>query len=74
MKSSLDQASYNDEFKDLQVQLYQMSQQTFNGGNFLQYATDSSGQPDTSTETCFVTIERQHPDIIHQFRRQLDRR
>ena len=31
MKSSVDIASYNDEFKDLQVQLYQMSQQTFNG-------------------------------------------
>ena len=31
MKGSVDIASYNDEFKDLQVQLYQMSQQTFNG-------------------------------------------
>ena len=31
MKSSQDIASYNDEFRDLQVQLYQMSQQTFNG-------------------------------------------
>ena len=54
MKSSLDQASYNDEFRDLQIQLYQMSQQTFNGVSlFAQYATDSSGQPDTSTETLF---------------------
>jgi flagellin len=31
MKGSQDIASYNDEFRDLQVQLYQMSQQTFNG-------------------------------------------
>ena len=31
MKGSVDIASYNDEFRDLQVQLYQMSQQTFNG-------------------------------------------
>jgi flagellin len=31
MKNSQDIASYNDEFRDLQVQLYQMSQQTFNG-------------------------------------------
>jgi flagellin len=31
MKSPQDIASYNDEFRDLQVQLYQMSQQTFNG-------------------------------------------
>ena len=53
MKSSQDQASYNDEFKDLQVQLYQMSQQTFNGVSlFAQYATDANGQP-TSTQTLF---------------------
>ena len=43
MKSSLDQASYNDEFKDLQVQLFEMSQQTFNGVSlFAQFATDNS--------------------------------
>ena len=54
MKSSQDQGSYNDEFKDLQVQLHQMSQQTFNGVSlFAQYATDANGQPDTSTETLF---------------------
>ena len=53
MKSSLDQASYNDEFKDLQVQLYQMSQQTFNGVSlFASYTTDADGQP-TSTEALF---------------------
>ena len=49
MKSSLDQASYNDEFKDLQVQLYQMSQQTFNGVSlFAAYTTDADGQPTTT--------------------------
>jgi len=43
MKSSLDQASYNDEFKDLQVQLHEMSQQTFNGVSlFAQFATDNA--------------------------------
>ena len=43
MKSSLDQASYNDEFKDLQVQLYEMSQQTFNGVSlFAQFAMDNA--------------------------------
>ena len=31
MKSSQDIASYDDEFRDLQVQLYQMSGETFNG-------------------------------------------
>ena len=54
MKSSQDQASYNDEFRDLQIQLYQMSQQTFNGVSlFARYATDANGQPDTNTETVF---------------------
>ena len=43
MKSSLDQASYNDEFKDLQVQLHEMSRQTFNGVSlFAQFATDNA--------------------------------
>jgi len=31
MKGDQDRASYNNEFKDLQVQLYNISQQTFNG-------------------------------------------
>jgi flagellin len=31
MKGEQDRASYNNEFKDLQVQLYNISQQTFNG-------------------------------------------
>ena len=31
MKGAQDRASYNNEFKDLQVQLYNISQQTFNG-------------------------------------------
>ena len=56
MKSSQDQASYNDEFKDLQVQLYQMSQQTFNGVSlFARYSTDANGQVvvSSSTETVF---------------------
>ena len=43
MKSSLDQASYNDEFKDLQVQLFEMSKQTFNGVSlFANFATDNA--------------------------------
>jgi len=55
MKSSLDQASYNDEFKDLQVQLFEMSKQTFNGVSlFAQYATDNAtGLVDNSQEVQF---------------------
>ena len=33
MKSAQDVASYDNEFRDLQVQLYQISQQTFNGAS-----------------------------------------
>lgn len=54
MKSSLDQASYNDEFKDLQVQLYEMSQQTFNGVSlFAQFATDNATGLVNGTEVQF---------------------
>ena len=56
LKSDSDVASYNNEFKDLQVQLYQISQMDFNGASlFALYATDSGnpGQTDNSTEAVF---------------------
>ena len=54
MKSSLDQASYNDEFKDLQVQLFEMSKQTFNGVSlFARFATDNATGLVNSTEVQF---------------------
>ena len=54
MKSSLDQASYNDEFKDLQVQLFEMSKQTFNGVSlFAQFATDNATGLVNTTEVQF---------------------
>ena len=31
MKNDFDNATYENEFKDLQIQLYDMTQQTFNG-------------------------------------------
>jgi flagellin len=44
MKSDQDRASYNNEFKDLQVQLYNISQQTFNGMSlFANHTTNSDG-------------------------------
>jgi len=49
MKSSQDVASYNNEFADLQVQLFQISQQTFNGASLFASTTTSSG----STQTVF---------------------
>ena len=44
MKSTQDRASYNNEFKDLQVQLYNISQQGFNGVSlFANHTTNSDG-------------------------------
>ena len=44
MKSTQDRASYNNEFKDLQVQLYAISQQGFNGVSlFANHTTDANG-------------------------------
>jgi len=44
MKSSQDVASYNNEFADLQVQLHQISQQTFNGASlFAQTNSEGTG-------------------------------
>jgi len=56
LKSDSDVASYNNEFKDLQVQLYQISQMDFNGASlFARYATDNSnpGQTDNNREAVF---------------------
>jgi flagellin len=54
MKASLDQASYNDEFKDLQIQLYEMSKQTFNGVSlFADQATDNDTGLVNATRTQF---------------------
>ena len=53
MKSSQDRASYNNEFKDLQVQLYNISQQGFNGVSlFANHTTDDDGDV-TTTQILF---------------------
>jgi flagellin len=53
MKSAQDRASYDNEFKDLQVQLYDIAMQKFNGVSlFARYATADDGSL-TSTETRF---------------------
>jgi len=44
MKSDQDRASYNNEFKDLQVQLYDISQMKFNGVSI--FANDRTGDDD----------------------------
>jgi len=46
MKSEMDKVSYDNEFKDLQVQLYAISQMKFNGVSlFARYATSGFGNP-----------------------------
>ena len=53
MKSAQDRASYDNEFKDLQVQLYDIAMQKFNGVSlFARYATADDGSL-TNTETRF---------------------
>jgi flagellin len=54
MKSDQDRASYNNEFRDLQVQLYNISQQTFNGMSlFANHVTKADGTTDSTTQILF---------------------
>jgi flagellin len=54
MKSDQDRASYNNEFRDLQVQLYNISQQTFNGVSlFANHVTKADGTTDSTTQILF---------------------
>ena len=53
MKSEQDRASYNNEFKDLQVQLYAISQQGFNGVSLFANHTTNSDGVNTGNEVVF---------------------
>ena len=54
MKSAQDVSSYDNEFRDLQVQLYQISQQTFNGASlFANYITKDANPAITANEALF---------------------
>jgi len=53
MKGEQDRASYNNEFKDLQVQLYSISQQKFNGVSLFANHTSNSDGVNTDTEVQF---------------------
>jgi len=54
MKSDRDRASYNNEFKDLQVQLYDISQMKFNGVSlFAAHRTADNGTTDTNGQALF---------------------
>lgn len=53
MKSAQDRASYDNEFKDLQVQLYDISQQKFNGVSMFANHTTDVNDAVTATEILF---------------------
>jgi len=59
MKSAQDIASYDNEFTDLQVQLFQLSQQTFNGSSLFASTTTASGP----TQTVFRGSDQQDNTI-----------
>ena len=58
LKSESDVASYNNEFKDLQVQLYQISQMDFNGAVFLPH-TGQIMKPQETDSSNFAVFEDQ---------------
>jgi flagellin len=60
MKSEQDRASYNNEFKDLQVQLYDISQMKFNGVSlFANHRTDANGEIETSNPEAIFNAQNQ---------------
>ena len=62
MKSAQDILSYDNEFEDLQLQLYQISQQTFNGSSLFASTTTATG----GTPTVFRGTDAQaHTISIH---------
>ena len=63
MKSSQDIASYDLEFKDLQRQLYDMSQMTFNGASL--FANYSSPETGATVESIFRDDSTNHTISIH---------
>ena len=62
MKSSQDIESYNLEFRDLQRQLYDMSQMTFNGVSYFNYSSPATG---TAVESEFRKESTSHTISIH---------
>ena len=61
MKSEQDRASYNNEFRDLQVQLYDISQMKFNGVSMFANHTTNQANVNTGTEAVF-NAQRQELD------------
>jgi flagellin len=56
MKSDQDVESYNNEFHDLQQQLHQISQQTFNGSSIFANTVDREGAQSDATQTANLVV------------------
>ena len=56
MKSDQDVDSYNNEFHDLQQQLFQISQQTFNGSSIFANTVDREGAGSDATKTANLVV------------------
>ena len=66
MKSSQDRASYNNEFKDLQTQLYDISTMKFNGVSlFAQHAAKDDGSTDTNGQAVFGAPKTACPCLLY---------
>ena len=60
MKSDQDRASYNNEFKDLQAQLYDISQMKFNGVSMFARYTEEKGAQETLFGGASQSASRDH--------------
>ena len=56
MKSDQDVESYNNEFHDLQQQLFQISRQTFNGSSIFANTVDREGDQSNATQTANLVV------------------
>ena len=71
MKNSFDNATYDNEFRDLQVQLYDMTQQTFNGVTLFAQFTETRRERGVSRHSHHLVQElRQHHFDLRQFGRK----
>ena len=68
MKSDQDRASYNNEFKDLQAQLYDISQMKFNGVSMFARYTEEKGTVETQFGGASKVLPWITPDNLHQRR------
>ena len=65
MKSDQDRSSYNNEFKDLQVQLYSISQQGFNGVSLFANYTTEKGATEALFNAADQSLSRDHTITIY---------